>query len=913
MKKNKLRKKILILSTFGIASAFSICTGVGLLNVSISNANTDKDIKKVGTSLNALDDSSTTTNQQKTTFSVKTPPTTILNKTADKVLNSDIEAILTPSTPITNFSVVILPITQKNINEGYVNFLVFETYQQSNGSYKTELADATGGSSSGKESQSDSNNYKSDDNINSAILNKYANSSTNSKIEPTTNNVFSTKKITSLSSVGDNNEPWITPKKYNLSWASDDYLKQYITNKTTDLTAEDVWNNFFSESNYLPPLKNTSTDSKDSSTNSDQYTDIKVSKVEANGNSSESNTGIYKVVVSIYNTEKDSWTSEPTTPTPSSSPYTITKYFGGFLKSDGTRDNISINIEQSIGSWTIPNLSTFYYGSSETNKTVNSLAASEFINPVGGTSALISMFDSGMGLKKSSSTDTTTPIITYKFNGNTYNFYNSTSNSSNDSSSGNGSDGILGEIQKNKQKIRITNIQAIPDDSTGSLKLIFYYEGYSIYSDSVVSQIYTYTYPAGTFAVSSNPDQNSIFTWKNVNTLSDDGLSTSYDIVNEFNKNRDNAEFVRLFTNQFLDASSDILDMPRTAIITYGTNTTNISEPSISPSTNDYSSETNSSSICIKLTFDNWSKQEKEKTFITSYTFPNYKYTYSSSDSKKTDDSLTLSWKTSSDVIKENPSYAATSPSEIVYNLLSSNSSGSNSYTKFFTGTSLNSSQLAVSYLPDNTNGTILVYVSRRTDQNSGSSDSSTSQLNAHVYSQLFVGFKKSASSGGIMSYSWLPQDDVSLELLSIPLSRVTKADVMKYYLDNISLFKDRTLTEDDVEIIPDISSSSLTVKVTIDDFNKDDTSLTSSNKTFLTKITGFVSSTHTNDTVFSPPKNLTAVISVSAATLISVTLGIVLCGMLIRRARIRDFKGYHGSVLNGDKQKKENKKKKII
>ena len=698
-----------------------------------------------------MDNSSSTTTQQKATFSVSKTPTTILNKTADKVLNSDIEAILTPSSTITNFSVVILPVTQKNINEGYVNFLVFETYQQSSGGYKTELADANGGSSSGKESQSDSNNYKSDDNIDSTILNKYANSSSNGdNVSVASENVFSTKKITSLSSIGDDKKPWITPEKYTFSWASDDYLKQYITNKTTDLTAEDVWNNFFSENNYLPPLRNTTTDSKDSSINSDQYTVIKVSKVEANGSVSSTNTGIYKVEVSIYNTTKDSWTSEPTTTsskeTTATQTYTITKYFGGFLNSDGTRDNISINIEQSIGSWTIPSLSTFYYGSPETNKAVSSLSASEFINPVGGTSTLISMFDSGTGLTKTSSETTSTPIITYKFNGKTYNFYNSTSNSSNDSDNSNNDSGILGEIQKNKQKIKITNIQAIPDDSTGSLKLIFYYDGYSIYSDSVVSQIYTYTYPAGTFAVSSNPDQNSIFTWKNVNTLSDDGLSTSYDIVNEFNKNRDNAEFVRLFTNQFLDASSDILDMPRNAIITYGTNTNNITAPNISISTNDYSSDISSPSICIKLTFDNWSKQEKSKTFVTSYTFPNYKYTYSSSSSSSSnssDDSLTLSWKTSSDVIKENPSYAATSPSEIVYNLLSSTSSGSNSYTKFFTGISLNSSQLAISYLPDNTNGTILVYVSRRTDQNSGSSNSSTSQLNAHVYSQLFVGFKK--------------------------------------------------------------------------------------------------------------------------------------------------------------------------
>ena len=197
MKKNKLRKKILILSTFGIASAFSVCTGVGLLNVSISNINTDKDIKKVGTSLNALDTNTSSSSQSSVTFSVKTPPTTILNKTADKVLNSDIEAILTPSTTITNFSVVILPITQKNINEGYVNFLVFETYQQSSGSYKTELANAK--------------DYKSDDAIDQATLKKYANSNSdstkdNENSSVTLDNVFSTKKISSLSSINIGND-----------------------------------------------------------------------------------------------------------------------------------------------------------------------------------------------------------------------------------------------------------------------------------------------------------------------------------------------------------------------------------------------------------------------------------------------------------------------------------------------------------------------------------------------------------------------------------------------------------------------------------------------------------------------------------------------------------------------------------
>lgn len=901
MKKNKFRKRMLLLSTIGIVSAFSICTGVGYLNVSTSS-NKENKITNKDTNLNALDTSTSTTNQSKATFSVTTTPSP-LNKTADKVLNSDIEKILTPSNTITNFSVVILPVTQKNINEGYVNFLVFETYEKTLGSYTTELADAS--STSGK---SNSNNYKSDDTIEQTTLDKYAgNSSTTggTKVSVNSNNVFSTKKITQLN---DANNPWITPEKYTLSWADDETLKNYITNSDTkNLTAEDVWNNFFSSNNYLPPLKSSS---NDSSSNSDQSTTINVKKVDANGSDSNNVTGIYKVEIIINNTSSSNWTTPPTNSDSSDNSnqaYTITKYFGGFLKDDGNRDTVSINVQSAISNWNITNMSNFVYGSTETNGKVNSLAASEFVNPIGGTSTLISMFDSGTGLTNTS--NVVTPIITYSFNNQNFNFYNSSSSNSSDSSSS--SNGIIGEINKNKQSIKITNIQSIPNDTTGSLKLIFTYDGYSIYSDSIVSQTYTFTYPDASFAISSLSNQNSILTWKNVNVLSNDGLSTSYDIVNEFNKNRENSDFVRLFTNQFLDATSDVLAMKREAVITYGSDISSpesIVAPEISTTTGDYTSTSNDKNIIIKLIFSNWSKQEPKKIFITTFAFSNYQYIYdssSTSSTSKTDDSLTITWKTSSDVIKENPSYSATLPSDIVYNLLTSNSSNSssnNTYEKFFSGNSLNSSQLLISYLPNDNDGSILVLVSKIESQ-------TVSNPNAHIYSQLFVGFKSIASSSGIVSYSWLPQDDVSIELLSIPLSRVTKDDVMKYYLDNISLFQNGTLSEDNVEIIPDISTSSLTVKVTINDYNKEDTSLTSSSRTFVTKITGFTTSTHTNDTVFSPPKNLTAVISVSAATLISITLGVVLCGMLIRRARIRDFRGYHNNVLTR-KENKKNKKK---
>lgn len=875
----KQKKRTLLMLSSGLFSVVAVSTGWVLSNSSISIKN-----NIVNTNSNLTGLTETTTNQNKATFSVANKQDS-LNKTADQVTTSDLQNVLTPSATIQSFTVVILPVTEKNINEGYVNFLIYETYYTV-GSNKTEFADASASNNSTK----DTGNYQTTDNYESTTLSQYK----INYITPTQSNIFSTAKINNLSN-------WIKASKYNLTWKTDDELKSYILGTdVTSLTPQMVWNNMLGSDSNLPTLK----ESENTSSN-DQYTLIKVDEVDENGNTGPTNhIGLFKVTLTIYNTSTSNWYGN-TFPSNNSvdtanKKITITKYFGGFKTSNGERYTVDIKLSDNIRNWTISNQSLF--DGVNASAVVSSLKPSQFSSPRGGTSALISLFSSGTGLYNSSTT--TSPIIQYSYASKTFNFYDS----SKSNSASNESSGVIGEINKNNSNIKITNIIAIPEDSNGSLKLIFTYQGFSIYSGMVVTQSYTLEYPAGTFAT-SNETENLIVTWKDVNTLSQYGLNSTYDIVNEFMKNQNNTEFVRVFTNQFLNASSYIQGLNRNASIRYGSPTTTDAEV---PESNNTLSGTgaytatsgvDSKTITIRITFSNWNGTGANKVFQQSFTFNDYQYSYSAANSNTNvatgyDDALTLTWKDNNSVLTSNPTFVNTTPSSIIYNLLTS-STTSNNFQNVFVTIIGSTADLKISLIPNDENGSILMFI------NKTSNNANAKPLNAHIYSQLFTGFKKSSDTTGVVSYSWIPNEDVSMDLLSIPLTSVTKTDVINYYLKNISLFANSTLSEENVTISPNLSDYSLTVQVTIPLYNQDAT--TSTNRTFVTKITGFVKNTYTNDTTFTPPKNLTAVFAISTATIVSITLGVILLSMLLRRARIRSFKGYHNTVLVN--KPKKNKK----
>ncbi|MDE5949523.1 MAG: hypothetical protein K2G54_01460 [Malacoplasma sp.] len=904
------RKKLAILATIGIVSATAMFSGL------FFSGKNNENLKSVNSNLNAL---STNTQQTQTAanFTVNSAQEP-LNKKADQVLNSDIENVLSPSSTITSWSAVILPVNEQNINKGYVNFLIYQTYYDGSKNVTT-FADATK-STTGNTGNA---NYKTTDTIDSAVLESYKGDATS---VPTDNNVFSTARINNLSN-------WITAEKYNLVWNSEDSIKEYVLNSTlTTLSAEDIWNNFFNK-NTLPPL----IDSNESS--NVPYTKINVSAVDGNGNSTTNNIGLYKVEIIFNNTSKSDWLSNgfPEESTGGSDApndtdkreITITKYIGGFLGADGTRKTIEINMEQNFRSWIISDNSLFD-GVSGNNQQVSTLTPSQFVSPFGGTSALIGLFDSGIGLKENASSTDSKPILTYSYNGQSFRFYNSSVTGTGDTSDGI-TGGILQEIKNLNSSLMITNIEPIPNDQDGSLQLIITYNEFSIFTGHIVSSTYEANLPAATFAINENPTNNLILSWKTADVLSNYGLTASSDIVNEFNKNKYigdpsstnkdensvNNEFVRLFTNHFINTTSTINSMNRKATILYGKPSTNAPMDAVPESNTSYNETTgnyeassgiDNKTITVRLEFENWNGSGETKVFQQSFTLPYYKYEATGNQN----DVLSITWKTNDAVINENPSFPNTIPSNVAYNLVTS--AAVSPYTSFITSViGENENNLSINLLPDDVNGTLTVFLSKKTDN--------TTNPNNYIYSQFFTGFAKSQSTTGVVSFSWLPQDNVSSDLLSIPLNRVTKQDVVDYYLSNIGMFQDGTLSLNNIQITPILSDSSLLVQVNVPIFNQEDENTT--NRVFATRITGFISNYFENETRFDPPKNLTAVISVSVATTVSVTLGVVLLSLLLRRARIRNFKDYHNNLLGKENNKNKtnaidekkfnlNKKKKI-
>lgn len=892
---SKRKKRKLLVFSSSLFSMFAI--GLGLSLTSSLSLNKDS-ITSVNSNLNALKNTTTST-QSAANFTVNAAQTP-LNKKANEVTNSDIQNILTPSATVSSYNVVILPVTETNINKGYVNFLVYQTYWDGS-LMKTEFADAS--KSMNTANGGTQTNYQSDDTYDSAVLNEYGFTSERATTNPSTTNIFSTAKINNLAN-------WITAEKYNIEWKSDEELKTYITNSTaTTLTTEMLVNNFFSNTTNLPNL---ATSGSTNANNQPSSTTITVTSVDKNGNTAnDSNSvGLFKIEIQINQTSKSNWLNDnfPTGSTGGESAngnddkktITITKYIGGFNTASGQRYIVDIDSElQTIRNWTISDTSLFD-GASTENNTVSSLRPSQFESPYGGKTALISLFSTGTGLY--STGNTVTPIVQYSFTDSTntkYNFHDPSASNNNGSNGTQGS-GLIQEINNQRENIKITDITTIANDVDGSLRIIIKYDGFSIYSGTVVSQTKTYDYVAGTFATSSQPE-NLFFSWKDVNTLSAYGLNTPSDIVNQFMRNNSNTEFVRVFTNQFINASSEIQALNRTATILFGTATGEDALPETNNSLNDqtglYSpgNSVSGRSITVRLTFDNWNGTTQQKVFQQSFTFSGVSDTgtYSYSTTGNTtgyDDSLVLTWRSNDAVLTNNPSFASTTPSTVVYNIMTSGTS--TSYYETFASTNNNASEISVSFEANDVDGSLIVFLTKT----STSTDANIKTQNAHIYSQLFTGFRKTTETTGVVSFSWIPNEEVSGALQSIPVNNVTKEDIIEHYLSNSALFQNGDLGTADITLTPNINENSLTIEVTMSFFNQDN--VTTTNRTFATKLTGFATYQYTNSSSFTPPKNMTAVFAISAATVLSITLGVVLLAMLLKRARLRNFKSYHDSVL---------------
>lgn len=825
MKRNINKKRMfisLLLSTVATCSVVSF----GLMRNSPS-------ISRVESNNQALEEngSSSNTTQSGTTYSVtqKQKPS---GKYANQITQKELQSLLTPADTTVKFSVVILPITETNLNQGSIDFLIFEQLKQVDGTYKTSFAKAAS-SPTNSAGAKETKGAQSDNTISESVLKQYTDSN-NSQAKQ--ENVFSTSKFENLSD-------WITKKTYKIVWQSDSVIENYIKNKEDELTASDVWYNLVDNS-QLPPL-----DLTNSASTSTPSTQISVTKVVENNTSGN---GLYKIEITLKNV----------TSTEKAENNTSTRYLGGFLD-NGVRTEFEITGDLNIGSITITDGDLFNSGDStaKAGTKLSDLTPSEFASPNGGTQKLIQILTSGTGL-------TNTPKILTMSYGNIKNIPldNGTQSQSIDS------DTTITK-QNVQNSLRITNIDTVPNDSDGSLQLVIYYNTFDVYTGSIKSKVTTFNFPTGTFKINPNADKDLFITWKTASAL--ENMNYSYEVVNEYYRNRNNAEFARIFSNKFLETTDAVKAMNRTVEINYGNIDGTESNGTL------VSSE--DKTVRVKLTFNSWGSTGKTFTIENTFTLDGYRY---ESDGTP-NDALTFVWKDNDTLFNDNKQYSELTPTDVALLLMNNSTTIYQTFVLGADASQANNVQIAIK--PDDENGTMTVYL-RKSVTNGSSTVISPS---THIYQQLYVGFKKTSKSSNIVSFAFPPQSEVSNELLAIPLTSVTKEDVMNLYLKNIDLFKDKTLTEDDVEITPVINEngeSYLIVKVVISSFNQD-SSPTIDKQTFYTTITGFSTTSYINNTEFNPPKDFTAIISISSAVSISIILGTVLIALFIKRAQVRVYK----------------------
>lgn len=797
-----------------------------------------------------------TTAEQNGGYTVSSNPSPT-NKYANEITSLDIQKVLTAPQGVSTFTVVALPVTEKNISEGSVYFLIYQT-KKNNGSdttstYTTEFA---------KNDTSTSNGYNVDQNV----LNQYK---ANEKLAQK-ENVFSTKEFSVLNN-------WIKSKSYQIKWKTDAEIKNYIQNKTTPgLTAEDVWLNLLDNA-FLPTFVESN-----SSSQTTPNTTIEVKEITNKIGS----VGLYQITVTINGVA----TSTEKTTSPS------VMYLGGFLTDSGQRYEMTLNGTTSLSSYTISLENLFDSGENPANKNskITDLTPSEFCSPNDKTASFIDVLTQNKGLSGGNE-----KILSLSY-GNLKNIQlnksQTTDNEQPQTYEQANSSTITADSIANS--LKINSVNPVPNDSDGSLQLVVNYKTFDVYSGKTKDVTNTFSFPAGTFKINPNASSDLFIEWKSVDALPN--MQYSYEVINEYYKNKDDQEFVRLFTNRFLNTSTTIQNMPRKAEISYAYS------PDVDTNGN-LTSSTSDNSLSIKLTFDNWGNTGKSFEISNIFTFKGYQYSNDSTSGQ--DDVINFNWKSNKTVLDENPSFRELQPSTIALNLITENNVLSTTlYKTFIAGdTGSNSSQTELVLEPNDSNGSMMVFIRKK----STTTGSDIIGQNTHIYQQLFVGFKAVGDSANITSFAFIPQSEVSDALLAIPLTSVTKTDVIELYLNEISLFKNRVLTEDNVEIIPVIKESGesyLTVKVTIPTFNQSNISTTVADQTFFTIIKGFSTNISNNLTKFDPPKDLTAIISISSSIVISVVLGLTLLGLLLRRARIRTFLNKN-DLKDNKKSKKDIKK----
>lgn len=705
----------------------------------------------------------------------------------EQVNEEQIKSLITFTHYDAIINIEIQEVQQKHITNGYIEFKVMQTI----------------------------NEYK--DGIPSSSKTVAINPPTGSG----SNGIWSTQSFTGL----------FIPDKYSFQWRSVDEISQFLeaTDKNYDtLTIQDVLLNMVERGeNFKLPEKATLTKSALTSnlSNDRKYGSVKITIVFPDA------------------TNSTDWVNS-VVPDATKLTYEIRG-----LKSTDTQNDVDTTMDfiektnyevqsLSINTSDKTNPLNKYLADANQNQlsgTLSDLFPSELVN-FGGTddNALLSLLTQGLYLSPTTANNDNkvAKLMYYGQNIDSNNFAN-----------------ITGLDNNEISNIGINNVSGVADDSKGSLKLVYEYSKYDVYTNSIVKEEKSTTYPEGTFKV--NPDANKTlqFSWKDDSALV--GVSSSYKVVNDFNSNKSNNDYIKTLSNQFIDASYDVYSKDRKVDISFGNGQT-ISNGVVTPTTQ------NDTTVKVSLTFDSWSGERYlddngmfREGFKTEkiFTLKNYNNTIAG-----------VTWKTQDEVKQALGDISKMSVIEIADKLFSKEIP----LSTFVTG----ADNKSVIYNVTPSTGTINISIE---DGN-------------NVESNVYSGFLNEGVNN-VTQFSWIPISDVSPILLATNLNEITKELVINEYLSKIPAFSNETINPDDVNITPNLENKTLIVEVNLAKYDQE---TTTANRNFKIELKGFIDTSITNGNSYVAPVDLTIILSVVLGLVVSIVLITILVIILIKRAKLK-------------------------
>ncbi|MCF0218020.1 MAG: hypothetical protein HUJ42_03190 [Malacoplasma sp.] len=667
--------------------------------------------------------------------------------------------------------------------------------------------------------------------------------------------VWTTKNITGL----------FLPYKYNFEWNSNDQIGDFLRNETSSsLTAQDVYDNMISKAN--------STDILPSDTESKLSSIITVSQNDLTSKYGISSTdasqyGVQLVTVDFTKSDDGKQDTKWASGKVPNVTYLVrglgsNKSVMDFNTTSNSNEFLNTTFSISAIKKQNPNFNAPSTASGDTVK-VSDFTPSQLINALttaaNGTGGIYSLLAQRTYLSNTSGNPalylTYMGSNAYKTNTNATASTTPSSGSTSSDTRGIGWAGTglyeAGNVNTSKNGVidttntvnpatssRIISISADADDATGTLYLKVTYNVYDVFENveklNEVKSITIYGLQADT-----NSTANGLYlSWKSVDELL---YSNANDVINLYNTNKDDANYLKALSNTFLNASPLAANLDRTV-----------------------SMKTSGNSLTIDLTFPNYGS-------ISNFTYSN---TYTLSGSS--DSASGVTFKSQSSVASSIANYANYSPTALIDAI----SSGQVSLSSFYSANGANSSTLV---LENDTSDGIIIQVSVGT----GTSVSK--------HSAVFTGLKSGVNANYVYNFAFADNSTTTTldtgiaSLKKIPIDQITLQDVFDLYVKNLSIFNgDNGFTPsiNDVAITKDTKNNTINVQIVVPSYNQSK-NVAAADKTFSTTLNGFMSVNQNNDN--SSPKilDLTLPLSITfALVIVAIMLGILI-NLIVKRKKL--------------------------